>query len=117
MARGFAVAFYHSGEWKRARAEAMRRDHGLCQRCLSLGREVPAEIVHHVVELTPANLSDPRVATDPGNLVSLCRDCHAVVHGFASPPCRPGLAFDEDGNLVQADTPAVCADGRHSESE
>lgn len=100
MAHSFAVAFYHSGSWKRARAEAMRRDHGLCQRCLSFGKVTPAEIVHHIIELTPENITDPAIATGLSNLTSLCRVCHADVHGYTNSRTREGLTFDDEGNLV-----------------
>lgn len=101
MAKGFSRSFYASAAWARARDYALTRDKGLCQHCLAKGRVTPATMVHHIVELTPGNISDQRYATDPRNLVSLCDTCHKVVHGWVSPGrTRPGLAFDEDGNLV-----------------
>ena len=100
MARDFAYPLYHSPAWERVRAQALARDHGLCQRCMSQGRVTPAVIVHHVRHLTPANVSDPRVALDLGNLVSLCRECHAIVHGLDHASTRDDVTFDVDGNLV-----------------
>lgn len=100
MAKDFSRAFYHSPAWRRARAAAMRRSHGLCEECLKRGVVRPAEIVHHIVELTPANVSDPTVATDLSNLECVCRECHARVHGYTTPCVRDGLAFDGQGNLV-----------------
>ncbi|MRX82246.1 HNH endonuclease [Eggerthella guodeyinii] len=101
MAKEFSDAFYHSGPWKRARREALIRDHGLCQHCAARGVVERAVMVHHVTELTPGNISDPRIATDLRNLVSLCDGCHKIIHGWTSAGrTRPGMAFDEDGNLV-----------------
>ena len=102
MSREFAYGLYHSREWAHVREQALRRDHYLCQRCLSLGRVTPAVIVHHVVHLTPANINDSRIALDLGNLTCLCRDCHAIVHGFDHEATRDDVAFDADGNLVRS---------------
>lgn len=58
-------------------------------------------MVHHIVELTPANVNDPNINTNLDNLVSLCDLCHKKVHGWVRHgSTRQGLAFDEDGNLV-----------------
>lgn len=100
MAREFAYAFYHSAAWGRVRAQALARDHGLCQRCMSQGRVTPAVIVHHVKHITPANVNDPCIALDLGNLTSVCRECHAIIHGFDHASTREDVAFDADGNLV-----------------
>ena len=100
MSRDFAYAFYHSPAWERVRAQALARDHGLCQRCMSLGRVTPAVIVHHVIHLTPANVGDPCIALDLRNLTCLCRECHAIVHGFDHASTRGDVRFDADGNLV-----------------
>ena len=59
----------------------MARDAWLCQDCLKRGRYTPAEEVHHIRELTPDNINDPEVTLNPGNLVSLCRECHKQRHG------------------------------------
>lgn len=100
MSREFAYAFYHGKDWQRARAQALDRDHGLCQRCMSLGIVTPAVIVHHKIHLTPANVSDPHVTLDLDNLMSVCRECHAIIHGFDHDATRGDVTFDEDGNLV-----------------
>ena len=101
MAKGFSYRFYHSTDWEQAREQALQRDGYLCQHCLARGMETPAVMVHHIVELTPANISDPNISTNLGNLVSLCDLCHKKVHGWVRQgSTRQGLAFDEDGNLV-----------------
>ena len=71
---------------------------GMCERCFSKGIFKPAEIVHHVTELTPNNITDPRVALAFSNLMRVCRDCHAELH---SPYCfEQRVAFDENGRVV-----------------
>ena len=102
MSREFAYGLYHSKAWQHIREQALERDHHLCQRCLKLGRVTPAVIVHHVVHLTPGNVNDPRIALDLSNLTCLCRDCHAIVHGFDHEATREDVTFDANGNLVRS---------------
>ena len=105
MAKGFSYRFYHSTDWEHAREQALQRDAYLCQHCLAQGIATPAVMVHHIVELTPANINDPNISTDPKNLVSLCDLCHKKVHGWVRQgSTRKGLVFDEDGNLISLDS-------------
>lgn len=59
------------------------------------------EIVHHKTELTPRNIDDPMITLNEDNLETVCRTCHAIIHE-GTPPIADGLAFDEDGNVVEA---------------
>ncbi len=77
----YAKGFYKSQAWKKTRKAVMSRDAMLCQDCLKKGKITAAEEVHHIVEITPANISDPEVTLNPSNLVSLCRECHRARHG------------------------------------
>ena len=86
--RAFAKAFYESPAWRSTRAYIIKRDAGLCVRCGALGA-----IVHHKRPLTPDNIDDPLVSLNEKNLETLCRACHAIADG---------LAFDENGNVVEA---------------
>lgn len=105
MAKDFSRAFYASAGWERARDAALTRDAHLCQHCLQRGEITPAVMVHHIVELTPANISDSNVSTNLDNLVSLCDLCHKKAHGWVRQgSTRQGLAFDEDGNLIALDS-------------
>lgn len=105
MAKSFSYSFYHSADWEQAREQALMRDGYLCQHCLARGIVTPAVMVHHIVELTPANISDPNVSTNLDNLVSLCDLCHKKAHGWVRQgSTRQGLAFDEDGNLIALDS-------------
>ncbi len=51
------------------------RDAYLCNRCGRL-----AEEVHHIIRLTPQNITDPAVTINPDNLESLCHECHMLEH-------------------------------------
>ncbi len=77
MAKDFALQFYASGAWKKARSAYRKQAGGMCERCLVQ----PGEIVHHKKPLTPQNISDPAVALGFDNLELVCRDCHAGAHG------------------------------------
>ena len=49
--------------------------------CLERGIYRPAEIVHHLIEITPQNIQDPSVTLNWSNLQAVCRECHAEKHG------------------------------------
>lgn len=78
------MAFYSSKKWKRCRNEYSKSAQHLCERCLRRGIVKPGEIVHHKIEITPENISDPSITLSYDNLELLCRDCHAEVH-------KPGI--------------------------
>lgn len=68
-----AAEFYHSAKWKKVRAQAISRAHGLCQDCLARGIITKADMVHHVKPLREY----PEHALDLDNLKPLCNACHA----------------------------------------
>ena len=72
--------FYWTEQWRRCKADYMKKAGGLCERCKAKGRYVPAEIVHHKIHLTPENKNDPAVAYSFDNLEALCRWCHNTEH-------------------------------------
>lgn len=80
MAKDFAVAFYHSQEWRRCQAEYVKQAGGLCERCKEKGIIKAGVIVHHKIQLTKDNIGDPGVCLNFSNLQLLCRNCHAEVH-------------------------------------
>ena len=79
--KDFATAFYKSKAWKSCRDSYMESRSGLCEECLARGVYSPAEIVHHIIELTPENITDPNVTLSWSNLRAVCRECHAAAHG------------------------------------
>ena len=97
MARDFSRQFYHTAAWKNVRIYVLHRDQMLCQDCLKKGMYTPADEVHHIVELTPANVNDPDIALNPGNLISLCRSCHKSRH--ESKPAKR-YTIDELGRVT-----------------
>lgn len=122
MARDFARAFYHTKAWKKARDDYMSQPVDIpgagtcpplmCERCFARGILKPAEIVHHVVWLTPDNIDDRQVALDPANLQRVCRDCHAEIHEDSyrqrRHPARdygfePRVRFGPDGEVLPLD--------------
>lgn len=80
MAREFAEHFYNSTEWKKTRELYAKKVGGLCERCWEQGIVTPGEIVHHKIHINPANIDDPHITLDFGNLQLVCRDCHAKIH-------------------------------------
>lgn len=85
--------FYRSDRWKIARAIKIAQAEGCCEKCGGLGTEV-----HHIIHLTPQNVSDPSVSVNQENLMLLCNDCHNKVHGrFES---KKDYYFDENGDLI-----------------
>ena len=61
--------------WREVRIRFMRV-HPICQRCAGRGRTTAASLVHHI---KPINEGGARYETK--NLMSLCNDCHEVIHG------------------------------------
>ena len=72
----FAKRFYKSKAWQRVRDKVWRRDKGLCQWCLWKGIIREGVEVHHIIELTPENITNAEISLNPDNLILLCRDCH-----------------------------------------
>lgn len=91
----WAESFYSSLAWKRCRELVKKRDAYLCVDCMKKNKLTAAEEVHHIVELTPDNVTDPSIALDPSNLVSLCRECHRARHGAR----QHRYEIDERGNV------------------
>lgn len=80
MAKEFSRAFYHSQGWKSCREAYLKSRGGLCENCLKRGLYTPGVIVHHVEELTPANIENPEVTLNWDNLRLVCRKCHDEEH-------------------------------------
>lgn len=79
----YAERFYSSTAWQQVRNAYRKSQRNLCEVCLANGIIKSCEIVHHKVELTPDNISDPMVSLNWNNLQCVCRDCHARLHGKA----------------------------------
>jgi 5-methylcytosine-specific restriction protein A len=91
MAKDWAKPFYASTAWRRQRVAALKRDAFTCQRCGFRANEV-----HHKIELTEKNITDPGVTLALSNLESLCRDCHAQ-ETLRGTEIADGYFFDDHG--------------------
>jgi hypothetical protein len=80
MSKDFSRKFYSSQVWNNCRAAYMNSVNHLCERCLQNGLIVPAEIVHHKIELTPDNITNPDITLNFNNLEAVCRECHSDIH-------------------------------------
>lgn len=76
----YAKGFYKSQAWKRCREAYIKSQGRLCERCLKAGRISPAEVVHHKVYISPANINNPAITLNWKNLEALCWACHEQEH-------------------------------------
>lgn len=97
MAKSFSRKFYNSQAWIRTAKAFKQSKFGLCEKC---GK--PGEEVHHVIPLTPDNISDPNISLSWDNLMLLCRSCHELIEEKAL-ATRKGLRFNEYGQLEEVD--------------
>lgn len=61
------------GPWKRIR-DKYASEHPLCEQCLKEGQYVKTEEIHHKLPLSQGGTHER------GNLIALCRSCHAKIH-------------------------------------
>ena len=110
MAKNFSEKLYSSKEWKNIRQSVLNRDFYICQIC----NKPNSKTVHHIVELTPANINDAIITLNTSNLITLCEECHRCVHGdYVHSKEEVRYAFDADGNLIEvteADQPMQYTD-------
>ena len=98
MAKDWARKFYKSKAWQSARRAALARTGGLCEWCLKDGKIVPADEVHHTVELTPSNINIEEISLNPDLLVPLCHQCHDTTKHKNEFERR--YTVDESGNVT-----------------
>ena len=63
-----------SAEYRRFVESILERDHHTCKIC---GEEEKELHVHHL--LPYASYKELRM--DPGNVITICKDCHGMIHG------------------------------------
>ena len=72
-----------SADWRRVRAQQLA-DHPFCELCAKKGvyYQTGATEVHHIIPIDSARTEEEaeRLAYDPSNLSSLCRECHNKLH-------------------------------------
>jgi len=64
---------HYRSDWRKVRI-AYLSTRPLCEECMKEGRYVPAEHVHHIVEVRDGG------GNDYENLCSLCKSCHSSIH-------------------------------------
>lgn len=96
MAKEWAKNFYQSNNWINTRNYIMSKYFYICQKC----KERPAEIVHHIIWLTPSNINNSDITLNENNLMPVCRECHAIIHE-GSPSTNEDVMFNSEGELVR----------------
>ena len=76
---------YNNTEWRRLR-ETYIREHALCEICLSKGKVVPAEDVHHKQSPFQNGEVNNNLLLDYNNLQALCKECHGNIHAHKDKP-------------------------------
>ena len=105
MAKAFSNRFYHSKKWKEIRAFVLIRDFYMCQIC----KTPNCNTVHHIKELTPANINDSNVSVNPDNLITVCNRCHNLIHDrYKNNQDTQRYVFDTEGNVLPS--PQVAKD-------
>lgn len=97
MARDFAQGFYRSQAWRDCRESYIKKCGGLCEDCLKDGLYNAGKVVHHIVPLTPQNISNPNISLSFSNLRFVCQDCHAKEHKK-----KQRYTWDANGNILEA---------------
>lgn len=95
LAAGRENVWYNSGDWGRVKEAVKRMDHCECLVCKAMGRHSPARVVHHVKYLRDRpdlalSIYDPD--TGARQLISVCKDCHEMLHPEAQRQYRPHAA-------------------------
>lgn len=95
LAAGRENVWYNSGDWKAIKSAVENIDHNDCLICKAMGRRRAARIVHHVKHLRDRpdlalSIYDPD--TGARQLISVCKDCHEMLHPEAQRQYRPRAA-------------------------
>ena len=69
-------SFYKSKAWKRIRKAVLARDGYQCQIAKRYGKNVPAEVVHHIMPLDEY----PQYRLESWNLISVSAKTHNELH-------------------------------------
>ena len=105
MAKKFAKLFYSSPAWIKCRAAFIKNriaaDGGLCQLC----KKEQGFIVHHVTQLSEANIDNPEITLNWDNLQYVCKRCHDRIDGHfikksSDDDILPEIIFDNNGNPI-----------------
>ena len=103
MARDFSRKFYNSKQWIKCRELYKQSVNGLCERCLSKGKYVLGDEVHHKIHLSPNNINNPDITLSFDNLELLCASCHSLHHNSKYFATREDVMFNDKGELVRSE--------------
>ena len=106
MAKEYAQAFYHSKRWKDCRRAYINNrimiDGGVCEKC----HDRLGYIVHHKVNITPDNITDPDITLNWDNLSWECKVCHDAEEGHGlNKKAALLVAFDASGQPIPLPPP------------
>lgn len=65
-----------------------------CEKCGAIGTEV-----HHIIHLTPENVTDPSISLNQDNLLLLCNECHNNIHSRFEGASN--YSFDDEENFIE----------------
>lgn len=75
----YKKAVYKDPRWEYCRQAVINRDRDICYFCGKLITK--RRTIHHIIEITKDNFSDPMIAFNLDNLVECHADCHDQHHG------------------------------------
>lgn len=92
LAAGRENVWYNSSDWGTVREAVKQMDHCECLVCKAMGRHSPVRVVHHVKHLKDRpdlalSIIDP--ATGERQLLSVCKQCHELLHPESQRQYRP----------------------------
>ena len=70
---------YNNPVWKKLRLSYLK-EHAVCQKCLSNGKITSATSVHHIKSPFKNGEVNYNLLLDYTNLMSVCHECHALIH-------------------------------------
>ncbi len=81
MAQEWAVSFYTGKKWRMLRQAIIMERGAICSECHKDFTLEPYKLIaHHIEELNPANINDPKIALNPINIKLVCTECHNKEH-------------------------------------
>lgn len=93
--KDIAYRIYVGSKWRKLSKVIMAKYNYLCVKC---GK--PADLVHHIIPLTPDNYTDDNIVYNEDNLIPLCINCHNAIHSN-NIPTQENLMFNDDGDIIK----------------
>lgn len=81
LKRDKVQAVYNNDQWRRVRAEVIRKAKGLCEVCKAQGRVRAGRSVHHIIKVSHGNSA---TNYNINNLIYVCDSCHRKIEGLNS---------------------------------